>query len=217
MARKPFIIGVAGGSGSGKTTVASKILDAAGRDRVAHLQHDHYYKDLEHLSWEERAKVNFDHPASLDQELFLHHLSELSAGRGVDAPTYDFKAHRRLAQTQRIEAQPVVLVEGILIFADARLRALMDLRVFVDTDADLRVLRRIQRDVNERGRTIDSVIGQYLNTVRPMHMEFVAPSVQHANLVVPEGGLNQVAIDVLLSKVEAMLRRQTAPLPLLPN
>lgn len=215
--RKPFVIGVAGGSGSGKTTVAAKILDAAGRDRVAHLLHDHYYVDLEHLSWAERSKVNFDHPDSLDQELFRQHLSELAAGRGVDCPTYDFKTHRRLNETQRIEAKPVVLVEGILIFADPKLRALMDLRVFVDTDADLRVLRRIQRDVAERGRTIESVIDQYLTTVRPMHMEFVAPSIKHANLVVPEGGMNEVAIDVLLSKVEAMLRRQTAPLPAAPK
>jgi len=210
---KPFVIGVAGGSGSGKTTVARKILDIVGRDRVAHLLHDHYYHDLGHLSLEERARVNFDHPDSLDNALFRAHLQQLIEQRPVDCPEYDFKNHRRLTQRVSIFPRQVILVEGILIFADPSLRLLMDLRVFVDTDADLRVLRRIQRDVEERGRTVQSVIGQYLTTVRPMHNEFVAPSKKFANLVIPEGGMNEVAIDILTTKVEAMLRRSnTQPL-----
>ena len=204
---KPFVIGVAGGSGSGKTTVARNVLEFGGRGHVAHLLHDHYYKDLAHLSLEERAKVNFDHPDSLDNDLFQAHLRQLIAGQPVECPHYDFKTHRRTGETFTILPRPVVLVEGILIFADAELRELMDLRVFVDTDADLRVLRRIQRDVAERGRTIESVIDQYLNTVRPMHMEFVAPSKNFANIVIPEGGMNQVAIDILITKVQSVLKR----------
>lgn len=210
--RKPFVIGVAGGSGSGKTTVARNVLELVGRDRVAHLLHDHYYRDLAHLSLEERSKVNFDHPDSLDNELFAQHLEDLVAGRPVECPVYDFKTHRRTPETTSIFPRQVILVEGILIFADPRLRNMMDLRVFVDTDADLRVLRRIERDVAERGRTLDSVIVQYLDTVRPMHNEFVAPSKKYANLVIPEGGMNQVAIDVLITKVESMLKPHTGPL-----
>jgi uridine kinase len=212
--RKPFVIGVAGGSGSGKTTVARNLLDLVGRDRISHLLHDHYYFDLAHLSLEERAKVNFDHPDSLDNELFRHHLDELIAGRDVECPVYDFKTHRRTPETTTITAHPVIVVEGILIFADPKLRQLMDLRVFVDTDADLRVLRRIERDVAERGRNLESVITQYLDTVRPMHNEFVAPSKKFANLVIPEGGMNQVAIDVLITKVESVLKRGLSTGPL---
>lgn len=212
--RKPFVIGVAGGSGSGKTTVARNILEIAGRDRVAHLLHDHYYFDLAHLGLEERARVNFDHPDSLDNGLFAEHLAQLIDHRPVECPVYDFKTHRRTPETTTIFPRQVILVEGILIFSDPVLRNLMDLRVFVDTDADLRVLRRIERDVAERGRTLDSVITQYLDTVRPMHMEFVAPSKKYANLVIPEGGMNQVAIDILITKVESVLKRpaQTGPL-----
>jgi uridine kinase len=212
--RKPFVIGVAGGSGSGKTTVARNLLDLVGRDRISHLLHDHYYFDLAHLGLEERAKVNFDHPDSLDNELFGHHLEELIAGRAVECPVYDFKTHRRTPQTSTIAPHPVIVVEGILIFADPKLRNLMDLRVFVDTDADLRVLRRIERDVAERGRNLESVITQYLDTVRPMHNEFVAPSKKFANLVIPEGGMNQVAIDVLITKVESVLKRGLSTGPL---
>ncbi|MEB3285236.1 MAG: uridine kinase [Candidatus Sericytochromatia bacterium] len=210
--RKPFVIGVAGGSGSGKTTVARKILERATPVHIAHLLHDHYYHDLAHLTFEQRSHVNFDHPSSLDNELFKEHLVSLIERRPVQCPLYDFKTHRRTGETFTIDPRPVILVEGILIFADPSLRALMDLRIFVDTDADLRVLRRIQRDVSERGRTLDSVIEQYLESVRPMHNEFVAPSKKHANIVLPEGGMNQMAIDVLTAKVDSILKRQTAPL-----
>ena len=210
--RKPFVIGVAGGSGSGKTTVAANILERAGRAHVAHLLHDHYYFDLAHLTFEERTRVNFDHPDSLDNALFRDHLAALVARQDVECPVYDFKTHRRTEETFTIPARPVVLVEGILIFADPKLRAMMDLRVFVDTDADLRVLRRIKRDVAERGRTLESVVEQYLESVRPMHNEFVAPSKKFANIVLPEGGMNEMAIDVLIAKVDSILKRQTAPL-----
>lgn len=214
MRKKPFVIGVAGGSGSGKTTVARELLEIAGRERVAHLLHDHYYKDLAELSFEERAQVNFDHPESLDNELFAEHLRKLIAFQPVECPLYDFKNHRRCDETLTILPRQVILVEGILIFADPVLRNLMDLRVFVDTDADLRVMRRLQRDVSERGRTVDSVIEQYLKTVRPMHNEFVAPSKKYANLVLPEGGMNQVAIDVLISKIQAVLKAASPTQPL---
>jgi uridine kinase len=212
--KKPFVIGVCGGSGSGKTTVARNILEIAGRDRVAHLLHDHYYKDLAHLTHEERAQTNFDHPDSLDNDLFKEHLRALSNYQPVQCPDYDFKTHRRTEESFLIMPRQVVLVEGILIFADPELRNMMDLRVFVDTDADLRVLRRINRDVAERGRTLESVIAQYLDTVRPMHNEFVAPGKKYANLVLPEGGMNQVAIDILITKVESVLKSAIPTQPL---
>ncbi|MFN3430478.1 MAG: uridine kinase [Candidatus Sericytochromatia bacterium] len=214
MRKKPFVIGVCGGSGSGKTTVARNILEIVGRDRVAHLLHDHYYRDLGDLTHEERSKVNFDHPDSLDNALFKQHLRLLSNYQPVECPVYDFKTHRRTEETFSIFPRQVVVVEGILIFADAELRSMMDLRVFVDTDADLRVLRRINRDVAERGRTLDSVIQQYLDTVRPMHNEFVAPGKKYANLVLPEGGMNEVAIDILITKVESVLKQAIPTQPL---
>lgn len=211
---KPLIIGVAGGSGSGKTTVAKKLLEQAGIDQVSHLCHDHYYHDCRELSLEERAKVNYDHPESLDNELFIEHIKSLQRWQPVECPLYDFKNHCRMEKTFTIQPCRVVLVEGILIFADPRIRKLLDIRVFVDTDQDIRFIRRMQRDMIERGRTPESIIEQYLSTVRPMHMEFVEPSKKYANVVIPEGGMNQVAIDLLHAKIHSVLKKVTGRLEL---
>jgi uridine kinase len=201
----PITLGVCGGTGSGKTTVARRILERVGAHLVAHLPHDAYYKEAGHLPPEERAKLNFDHPDALDNDLLIEHLKELQAGQAAEIPVYDFKTHNRRAETLRVEPQPVILVEGILIFADKRLRDLMDVKIYVDTDADLRLLRRLQRDIEERGRSIGSVINQYLSTVRPMHLEFVEPSKRYADVIIPEGGFNEVAIDMVASRLRALI------------
>ena len=201
---KPITLGVCGGTGSGKTTVARRILERVGAHLVAHLPHDAYYKEAGHLPAEQRGRLNFDHPDALDNDLLIQHLIELQAGRPVEIPVYDFKTHNRRAETLRVEPQPVILVEGILIFADKRLRDLMDVKIYVDTDADLRLLRRLQRDIEERGRSIGSVIDQYLSTVRPMHLEFVEPSKRYADVIIPEGGFNEVAIDMVASRLRAL-------------
>jgi len=202
---KPITIGVAGGSGSGKTTVALKILERVGFDRIAYLSHDAYYRDASNLPPAERAQLNFDHPDSLDNDLLIGQLKQLQVGLPVETPVYDFKTHSRLAETRRIDPQPVILVEGILIFADKQLRELMDVKIFVDTDADLRFIRRLQRDIGERGRAPESVIQQYLRTVRPMHLEFVEPSKRYADVIIPEGGFNEVAIDMVAARLRALV------------
>ncbi len=202
---KPITIGVAGGSGSGKTTVALKILERVGFDRIAYLSHDAYYRDASNLPPAERAQLNFDHPDSLDNDLLIGQLKQLQAGQPVETPVYDFKTHSRLAETRRIDPQPVILVEGILIFADKGLRDLMDMKIFVDTDSDLRFIRRLQRDIGERGRAPESVIQQYLRTVRPMHLEFVEPSKRYADVIIPEGGFNEVAIDMVAARLRALV------------
>lgn len=211
MERKPILIGVAGGSASGKTTVSQAILRRVGADRIAYIPHDLYYKDLSHLPLEQRSKFNFDHPDALDNELLVAHLDALSAGQPVDAPTYDFATYVRLPATRPITPQPVILLEGILIFAEPVLRRRMDIKLFVDADADLRFIRRLQRDVNERGRDVDSVISQYLNTVRLMHMEFVEPTKRYADVIIPEGGRNTIAIDMVVARIEAELQARLAP------
>jgi uridine kinase len=195
---------VAGGTGSGKTTVALKILERVGFDRIAYLPHDAYYRDASNLPPAERSQLNFDHPDALDNDLLIQHLRQLQAGHAVEIPVYDFKTHTRLAETRRVDPQPVILVEGILIFADKRLRDLMDMKVFVDTDADLRFIRRLQRDITERGRSPESVINQYLRTVRPMHLEFVEPSKRYADVIIPEGGFNEVAIEMVAARLRAL-------------
>jgi uridine kinase len=201
---RPYIIGVAGGTGSGKSTTARNVLEAVGWERVVHLQHDSYYFDLHDMPASMRAKVNYDHPDSYDTELMMQHIQQLADGMAIDKPIYDFATHSRLEQTERVEPRPVILIEGILVFAEARLRDLMDIKVFVDTDPDIRIIRRIVRDIKERGRSIDSVVDQYLNTVRPMHMEFVEPSKRFADIVIPEGGNNQVALDMLITKIKSI-------------
>jgi uridine kinase len=199
------VIGVAGGTGSGKTTVAEAIVRRIGPDRIAYLQHDSYYRDL---SARDRATLlhhNFDHPDALESELLARHVRELKAGGGIEVPVYDFTRHVRTGETRTVQPRGVVIVEGILIFVEPELRQLFDIKIFVDTDADLRFIRRLRRDISERGRTVENVIGQYLETVRPMHLEFVEPAKRWADLIIPEGGFNPVALDVVCAQVEALL------------
>ena len=200
----PIVIGVAGGSGSGKTTVVRRILDALGDARVTVLEHDRYYRDRNDLRLEERAALNYDHPDSLDTGLMVAHLQELRGGRTVEVPVYDFARYARTGATDSVAPGRVIIVEGILIYTDAALRALMDVKVFVDTDDDTRFIRRLQRDLSERGRTVQSVIEQYLGTVKPMHLEFVEPSKRYADIIVPLGGHNTVAIDMLLTLIRSL-------------
>jgi uridine kinase len=204
--KAPFVIGVAGGTGSGKTTVSRRIQEAVSINHIAYIQHDNYYRDQSELSLEQRARTNYDHPNSLETELLVQHLLALRAGQAVDMPLYDFSLHTRSTQTQRIEPAPVILVEGILIFVEKELRELMDVRIFVDTDADIRFIRRLRRDMNERSRSLDSVVQQYMGTVRPMHMEFVEPSKRYADVIVPRGGDNRVAMEMIVSRIDALLR-----------
>ncbi|HEX2910349.1 MAG TPA: uridine kinase [Chloroflexia bacterium] len=194
----PLIIGIAGGTGSGKTTVSRHIVANVGAEQVALLQQDSYYKDRSYLSLEERAQLNYDHPDELDNDLLAEHLTALSNWQAIDEPVYDFKTYSRSPQTIRIEPRPVIIVEGILIFADEKLRDKMGLKIFVDTDADIRFIRRLRRDVADRGRTVESVIDQYLSTVRLMHLEFVEPNKRYADLIIPEGGFE---VPSLLNKV----------------
>ncbi|RMH23085.1 MAG: uridine kinase [Acidobacteria bacterium] len=203
----PVLLGVAGGTGSGKTTVAHAILDAVGAERIAFLAQDSYYRDVEWSSEQQLQDYNFDHPDAFDTELLVAHLQALKAGRAVDAPRYDFVHHRRLPQTERIEPRAVVLVEGILLYAEPSIRSLLDFKIYVDTDADVRLARRVRRDIAERGRSVDDVLHQYLSTVRPMHLEFVEPSKRWADVIVPEGGENRVALGMVAARVEQLLNR----------
>jgi uridine kinase len=203
----PLVIGIAGGSGSGKTTVAQQILQRVGKEHIAYLQHDAYYRDLSHLTPSQRAEVNFDHPDALETELLIQHIQMLKRGQAIQVPIYDFATHTRRTETITVEPRPLILVEGILVFVEKALRDLFDLKIFVDTDADLRFIRRLERDLRERGRTMESVIHQYLSTVRPMHLEFVEPSKRYADVIIPEGGYNMPALDMVVARLEAMLRR----------
>ena len=202
-----LVIGIAGGTGSGKTTLMNNIIKTFSGD-ITVLSHDNYYRRLDHLPLEERAKVNYDEPAALETELMVTHLEALRSGFEVDCPVYDFSQHNRSNDTIRIIPQRVIIVEGILIFADEALRDLMDIKIFVDTDADVRLCRRIKRDVQKRGRTLDSVITQYQTTVKPMHEKYVEPSKKYADLVVPEGGKNQIALDMIIGKIRRHLENR---------
>ncbi len=202
----PLVIGIAGGTGSGKTTVAKVIIDRVGASHIALLPHDAYYKNLANLEPAQRTTINFDHPDSLETSLMVQHIKQLKNYQAIELPVYDFKTHTRTDQTIHIEPQPVILVEGILILAEKTLRDLFDVKIFVDTDADIRFIRRLERDIAERGRTSTSVINQYLATVRPMHLEFVEPSKRYADVIIPEGGLNTVAMDMVVARVEALIR-----------
>jgi uridine kinase len=202
---RPLLIGVAGGTGAGKTTISRAILDHVGADRIAYIQHDSYYRDLSHLPLEERRQSNFDHPDALEDGLLLEHLRRLAAGEPVSVPVYDFTRYVRLPETKRVEPQPVILLEGILIFVNRELREMMDIRIYVDADADIRLIRRLKRDISERGRGLQSVIDQYLETVRPMHLEFVEPSKRYADVIVPMGGENVVALEMICARIQRML------------
>ncbi len=204
----PTIIGVAGGSGSGKTTVVQEIIKSLGADQVSFIQHDSYYYDRSSVPPEERSRLNYDHPDALETSLLVRHLKELKAGRAIEVPVYDFTQHTRTNETLTISSRNAVIVEGILILADRELRELMDIRVFVDTDADLRILRRMDRDLTERGRSLESVVQQYMETVRPMHLEFVEPSKRYADVIIPEGGHNRVAVGMLIARVRAAVDDQ---------
>ncbi|HRS74895.1 MAG TPA: uridine kinase [Anaerolineaceae bacterium] len=209
--KKPLVIGIAGGSGSGKTTAADIILKKVGSHRIAYLQHDSYYRELTNLPINQRREVNFDHPDSLESDLMREHIMALKEWKAIEVPVYDFTTHSRTSETLHVEPRRVILVEGILIFAEPALRSLFDVKIFVDTDADIRFIRRLKRDLEERGRTTEMVIKQYLTTVRPMHLDFVEPSKRYADVIIPEGGLNEVAMDMVIARIESMLRDDSNP------
>ena len=205
MENKYLVIGIAGGTGSGKTTLMKNIIGAYG-EQVTVLSHDNYYRRRDELTYEQRCLINYDEPDALETDLMAVHLDELRSGRAIDCPVYDFTQHNRSDETVRIEPKPVIIVEGILIFENQPLRDLMDIKIFVDTDADVRLCRRIKRDVNKRGRTLESVLTQYQTTVKPMHEKYVEPSKKHADIVVPEGGKNIVALDMIMGRIQRHLK-----------
>ena len=202
----PLVIGIAGGSGSGKTTVANVVMQRVGAENIAYLPHDAYYKELGHLPPNQRAQINFDHPDSLENELMIQHIQALREYQPVALPVYDFSTDSRTDKIIEVKPQRIIIVEGILIFAVPDLRKMFDLKIFVDTDPDIRLIRRLQRDISERGRSTESVINQYLSTVRPMHLEFVEPSKRYADVIIPEGGFNAAALDLVVARLEALLR-----------
>ncbi|EGQ27616.1 uridine kinase [Mammaliicoccus sciuri] len=205
MKKKPVVIGIAGGSGSGKTSVTKKIHEVFQGHSVVVIEQDDYYKDQSHLAFEERLQTNYDHPLAFDTDLLIEHINRLLERQSIQVPTYDYTLHTRSAETNCVESQDVIILEGILVLEDERLRDLMDIKLFVDTDADIRIIRRLLRDINDRGRNVDSVIEQYLSVVRPMHNQFIEPTKKYANIIIPEGGENAVAIDLMVTKIKTIL------------
>lgn len=201
----PIIIGIAGGTGSGKSTVTKEILKEITDKNVAIIEQDSYYKDQSNISFEERVKTNYDHPFAFDNELLIRHLKDLINRKTIDKPIYDFEIHNRKSETEKVEPKDIIILEGILILSEEEIRNLLDIKIFVDTDSDVRVIRRILRDIKERGRTLDSVILQYMNTVRPAHLQFVEPTKRYADIIIPEGGYNKVAIDLIVAKINAII------------
>ncbi len=201
----PLVVGIAGPSGSGKTTLAQSILDEIGVDRISFLPHDAYYRNQDAMLFEDRLKTNYDHPDSLETELMIDHIRALKAHRSIEVPVYDFKTYTRSSQSKRVEPRSIVLVEGILIFTEPKLRKLFDAKIFVDADPDICFIRRLQRDITERGRSVDSVINQYLSTVRPSYIDFVEPSKRFADVIIPEGGMNSVALDMVIARLRSLL------------
>ena len=203
--KRPIFIGITGGTGSGKSTIAKEIYRQFGEDCIAMIEQDSYYKDQSHLSMEDRVKTNYDHPNAFDNNLLVPHLESLLNGHSIQKPSYDFSIHNRIEDTTKVEPKEIVIVEGILILEDPRIRELLDIKIYVDTDADVRIIRRMVRDINERGRTMESVINQYLNVVKPMHNQFTEPTKKFADIIIPEGGHTKVAIDLIVAKIKEVL------------
>jgi len=208
MGKKPIIIGVSGGTGSGKTTVAKQIFQQFQQQSIVLIEQDAYYKDQREKTWEERLQTNYDHPLAFDNDLLYDHLIHLQNGQSIEMPIYDYENHTRSDTVTVVEPKDVIILEGILILEDERLRKLMDIKLFVDTDADIRIIRRLVRDMKERGRSIESVIGQYTNVVRPMHLQFIEPTKRYADIIVPEGGENRVAIDLMVTKIRTIIEEK---------
>lgn len=204
---KPTIIGIAGGSGSGKTSVTRKVMEALDGHSVVLIEQDYYYKDQSHLTMDERLKTNYDHPFAFDNDLLISHINQLINRESVEVPTYNYAEHTRSAETITVEPKDVIIIEGIFALENEQLRQMMDVKVYVDTDSDIRILRRLSRDINERGRTMESVIDQYLSVVRPMHLQFVEPTKRHSDIIIPEGGENHVAIDLITTKIKTKINQ----------
>jgi uridine kinase len=209
MMRKPVVIGVTGGSGSGKTSVTKAIYESLKDHSILVLEQDYYYKDQSELPFEERLKTNYDHPLAFDNDLLIEHIEKLLRYEPIEKPVYDYAIHTRSEKVIPVEPKDVIILEGILVLEDERLRDLMDIKLYVDTDADLRIIRRMTRDISERGRTFDSVVNQYLNVVRPMHNQFIEPTKRYADVIIPEGGQNYVAIDIMVTKIQTILEQKT--------